>query len=74
MQQANDRCRPLPQLFSAAQPTFFSISTYAQVDNVLDRQYATLFRDHPFLEAKDQILWLRQMFEQRSFRDTLHLN
>ncbi|MBX3419028.1 MAG: RNA polymerase sigma factor [Pirellulaceae bacterium] len=49
-------------------------STYAQVDDVMDRQYATLFRDHPFLEPKDQILWLRQMFEQRSFRDTLHLN
>lgn len=49
-------------------------STYAQVDDVMDRQYATLFRDHPFLEPKDQILWLRQMFEQRSFRDALHLN
>ncbi|XZE20702.1 RNA polymerase sigma factor [Pirellulaceae bacterium SH449] len=49
-------------------------STYEQVDDVLDRQYATLFRDHPFLEPKDQILWLRQMLEQRSFRDTLHLN
>jgi len=49
-------------------------STYAQVDDVLERQYATLFRDHPFLEPKDQTLWLRQMFEQRSFRDTLHLN
>jgi RNA polymerase sigma factor (sigma-70 family) len=49
-------------------------STFAQVDDILDQQYATLFREHPFLQPKDQILWLRQMLEQPSFRDTLHLN
>lgn len=48
--------------------------TYAQIDNVFDQQYAALFRDHPFLEPKDQILWLRKMLENRNFRDTLHLN
>ena len=48
--------------------------TFAQVENVLDQEYAALFRDHPFLEPKDQILWLRKMLEQRSIRDTLHLN
>lgn len=48
--------------------------TYAQIDNVLDQQYVALFRDHPFLEPKDQILWLRKMLEKRDFRDTLHLN
>ena len=48
--------------------------TYAQIDNVLDQQYAALFRDHPFLEPKDHILWLRKILEKRDFRDTLHLN
>ena len=48
--------------------------TYAQIDNVVDRQYAALFRDHPFLEPKDQILWLRKMLEQCGLRETLHLN
>jgi RNA polymerase sigma factor (sigma-70 family) len=48
--------------------------TYAQIDNVFDQQYAALFRDHPFLEPEDQILWLQKMLENRDFRDTLHLN
>jgi RNA polymerase sigma factor (sigma-70 family) len=47
--------------------------TYAQLDEELDRQYATLFRDHPFLEPKDQIPWLRKILQQRDIRDTLHL-
>lgn len=48
--------------------------TFAQVEDVLHQQYAALFRDHPFLEPSDQILWLRKMLEQRNIRDTLHLN
>ncbi|XZE33931.1 RNA polymerase sigma factor [Pirellulaceae bacterium SH501] len=48
--------------------------TYAQIDKVLDRQYAALFRDHPFLEPKDQLLWLRKMLDQRDIRETLDLN
>ncbi len=47
---------------------------YAQIDSVLDQQYAALFREHPFLEPKDQIFWLRQMLEQRGIREALHLN
>lgn len=48
--------------------------TYSQIDAVVDRQCAALFRDHPFLEPKDQILWLRKMFEQSDFRSMLRLN
>ncbi len=48
--------------------------TYTQIDDVLEQQYASLFRDHPLLEPKDQVLWLRKMLEQRNIRDTLHLN
>lgn len=48
--------------------------TYNQIENEVNEQYATLFRDHPFLEPKDRVLWLRRMLEQRTIRDTLHLN
>ena len=49
-------------------------STARQVDDMVDQQYAELFRGHPFLEPKDQIDWLRQILNQRDFRDRLHLN
>ncbi|WP_010582012.1 RNA polymerase sigma factor [Schlesneria paludicola] len=48
--------------------------TVRQIDDIVDLQYATLFREHPFLEPKDQIQWLRQTLEQRDFSTTLHLN
>ncbi len=48
--------------------------TYGQFDDVLDQQYSALFRDHPFLEPKDQIHWFRKMLEQRNIRDALHMN
>lgn len=49
-------------------------NTYSQFEDGLTQQYAALFRDHPFLEPKDQILWLRKMLEQNHIRDKLHLN
>ena len=49
-------------------------ATYAQIDTTLDQQYAEIFRNHPFLEPKDQILWLRKILEKRSLRDSLDLN
>ena len=48
--------------------------TYTQIDTTLDRQYAAIFRDHPFLEPKDQIFWLRKMLEERGLRESLELN
>ncbi|AMV31518.1 RNA polymerase sigma factor CnrH [Pirellula sp. SH-Sr6A] len=47
---------------------------YTQIDTSLDHQHAAIFRDHPFLEPKDQISWLRKMLEHRSLRDSLDLN
>ena len=47
---------------------------HAQIESFMEQQYASLFREHPFLEPKDQIDWLRKMLEQRSIRETLHLN
>jgi RNA polymerase sigma factor (sigma-70 family) len=48
--------------------------TYTQIDDLLDQQYAALFRDHPFLEPKDQTLWLRKLLEQTNIRQALDLN
>ena len=48
--------------------------TYVQIDATVDQQYATIFRNHPFLEPQDQVFWLRKMLEKRSFRDSLDLN
>lgn len=48
--------------------------TVHQIEDVWDHQYAALFREHPFLEPKDQIHWLRQILDHRDFRNVLHLN
>lgn len=49
-------------------------NTARQIEDVLDQQYAALFREHPFLEPRDQIHWLRKILDQGDFRKTLHLN
>ncbi len=68
---------PSNMLFSSSRLSkvrSIAADTYAQVDDFMDQQYAALFRDHPFFEPQDQILWLRKMLEQRNLPDTLHLN
>ncbi len=49
-------------------------NTYTQINDAVEQQYAALFRDHPFLEPKDRVLWLRRLLEHRGIRDSLHLN
>lgn len=44
------------------------------VENTLEEQYATIFREHPFLEPQDQIGWLRQLLDRGDFAEALHLN
>lgn len=48
--------------------------TVREIEDVLDGQYAAVFRDHPFLEPSDQALWLRQLLERPDVRTALHLN
>jgi RNA polymerase sigma factor (sigma-70 family) len=47
--------------------------TVRQVEGVLDRQYAALYRDHPFLRPSDEIGWLRQVLNQPDIRSALRL-
>ena len=48
--------------------------TYIRLEGLLEQQHAALFREHPFLEPKDQILWLRRMLDHSGIRESLNLN
>jgi RNA polymerase sigma factor (sigma-70 family) len=48
--------------------------TVREIEDVLDRQYAAIYRDHPFLAASDQSNWLRQILDRPEVRTALHLN
>jgi hypothetical protein len=47
--------------------------TVREIDDVMDRQYATIYREHPFLQPSDQVKWLRKVLEQPAIRSALHL-
>jgi hypothetical protein len=49
-------------------------SVVRTIESTLDEQYAAIFREHPFLEPKDQISWLRHLLDNRDFAKALHLN
>ncbi|MBN9519281.1 RNA polymerase sigma factor [bacterium] len=48
--------------------------TVREIEDVLDRHYAAVYRDHPFLEPRDQTDWLRRVFDRPDVRTTLHLD
>jgi len=48
--------------------------TVREIEDVLDRQYAAIYRDHPFLQPSDQTNWLRQILDRPEVRTALHLN
>src|ERR1700736_1580564 len=37
--------------------------TVREIDDVVERQHAAIYRDHPFLQPSDQVRWLRRMLE-----------
>ena len=45
-----------------------------EIDDFLDREYAAVYRDHPFLQPSDQVDWLRQILNRPEIRSVLHLN
>ena len=47
--------------------------TVRQIENTLDREYADVFRDHPFHHPPDQTAWLRQLLDRPAVRSALRL-
>lgn len=47
--------------------------TVCEIDDVVGQQYASIFRDHPFLKPVDQVNWLKRMLESQDVRAVLHL-
>jgi RNA polymerase sigma factor (sigma-70 family) len=47
--------------------------TVREIEDVLDRQYAAVYRDHPLLEPRDRVDWLRRVFDRPDVRAALHL-
>ncbi len=43
------------------------------IENTVDEQYAAIFREHPFLEPKNQFDWLRQLLDKGDFGTALQL-
>ncbi len=48
--------------------------TVREIEDVVGRQYADIYRQHPFLQPSDQVHWLRRMLENQDVRAALHLN
>ena len=47
--------------------------TVREIDDVVERQHADIYRDHPFLQPADEIVWLRRMLDSDDVRRTLQL-
>jgi RNA polymerase sigma factor (sigma-70 family) len=45
-----------------------------EIQDVVERQHAAIYRDHPFLQPSDQIAWLRRILENQDVLAALHLN
>jgi hypothetical protein len=45
-----------------------------EIEDVVERQHADLYRDHPFLQPADQVAWLRRLLQREDVRGALHLS
>jgi RNA polymerase sigma factor (sigma-70 family) len=48
--------------------------TVREIDDLADKSYAAIYREHPFLEPSDQAEWLRRILNRPEVRTALHLN
>ncbi|TWU27526.1 RNA polymerase sigma factor [Bythopirellula polymerisocia] len=51
-----------------------AVGTIREIDDVADRSFAAIYRDHPFLEPTEQAQWLRRILDLPEVRATLRLN
>lgn len=47
--------------------------TVREIEDVVEEQYAAIYRDHPFLQPSDQVNWFRRMLENQDVRAALHI-
>lgn len=47
--------------------------TVREIEDVVERQHAAIYRGHPFLQPPDQAGWLRRMLDRPDVRTALHL-
>jgi RNA polymerase sigma factor (sigma-70 family) len=45
-----------------------------EIEEVVERQHAAIYREHPFLQPPDQVAWLRRILDSGELRAALHLN
>src|SRR5262245_15385273 len=45
-----------------------------EIEDVVERQHAAIYREHPFLQPPDQVAWLRRILASGDLRAALHLN
>lgn len=48
--------------------------TVREIEDIVERQYADIYRAHPFVQPSDQVNWFRQMLENQDVRAALRLN
>src|SRR5882724_1489546 len=47
--------------------------TVREIEDVVEQQYAAIYRDHPFLQPPvDQTIWLRRLLDNNEIRRALH--
>jgi len=48
--------------------------TVREIEDVVERQHAAIYRNHPFLQPADQANWLRRILESEELRGFFHLH
>lgn len=48
--------------------------TVREIEDIVEREHAAIYREHPFLQPADEIRWLRHLLQRDDVRGALHLN
>jgi len=48
--------------------------TVREIEDVVERQHAAIYREHPFLQPADATNWLRRILQREDVREALRLN
>lgn len=48
--------------------------TVRKIEDLVEQQHAAIYREHPFLQPKDEIDWLKRLLQREDLRNALKLN